>query len=165
MASQVSNGSVDDLYLAARRAGALGGKLTGAGGGGFLVLLCPPDRQERSAPRWAICRNCRSAWRPTERRSSSTIVDRSRRGPSSTADGGGCHEPRAYVSRPASSTLEDLPVAQIEQVIQVLEQARLERRQVFIMGNGGSASTASHFVCDLAKNTRRSDCPASASSG
>ncbi len=56
-------------------------------------------------------------------------------------------------------TLEDLPVAQIEQVIQVLEHARLERRQVFIMGNGGSASTASHFVCDLAKNTRRSDCP------
>jgi D-sedoheptulose 7-phosphate isomerase len=56
-------------------------------------------------------------------------------------------------------TLEDLPLAQIEQVIQVLEQARLERRQVFIMGNGGSASTASHFVCDLAKNTRRSDCP------
>jgi len=56
-------------------------------------------------------------------------------------------------------TLDNLPVEQIEQVIQVLEQARLERRQVFIMGNGGSASTATHFVCDLAKNTRRSDCP------
>ena len=46
MASQVSNGSVDDLYLAARRAGALGGKLTGAGGGGFMVLVCPPDRHD-----------------------------------------------------------------------------------------------------------------------
>jgi len=45
MASQVSNGSVDDLYLAARRAGALGGKLTGAGGGGFMVLVCPPDKR------------------------------------------------------------------------------------------------------------------------
>jgi D-sedoheptulose 7-phosphate isomerase len=56
-------------------------------------------------------------------------------------------------------TLDNLPVEQIEQVIQVLEQARLERRQVFIMGNGGSAATATHFVCDLAKNTRRSDCP------
>jgi D-glycero-alpha-D-manno-heptose-7-phosphate kinase len=45
MASQVSNGSVDNLYLAARRAGALGGKLTGAGGGGFMVLVCPPDKR------------------------------------------------------------------------------------------------------------------------
>lgn len=65
---------------------------------------------------------------------------------------------RTYIVQ-LHQTLDDLPVEQIEQVIQVLEQARLERRQVFIMGNGGSASTASHFVCDLAKNTRRADCP------
>ncbi|MEW6406212.1 MAG: SIS domain-containing protein, partial [Chloroflexota bacterium] len=31
--------------------------------------------------------------------------------------------------------------------------------QVFILGNGGSASTASHFVCDLAKNTRQEGLP------
>lgn len=42
----------------------------------------------------------------------------------------------------------------IQEVIDLLGQARLEKRQVFILGNGGSASTASHFVCDLAKNTR-----------
>jgi D-sedoheptulose 7-phosphate isomerase len=35
-----------------------------------------------------------------------------------------------------------------------MHQARLDGRQIFIMGNGGSASTATHFVCDLAKNTR-----------
>jgi D-glycero-alpha-D-manno-heptose-7-phosphate kinase len=40
----VSNGEVDDLYERARSAGALGGKLTGAGGGGFLLLFAPPDR-------------------------------------------------------------------------------------------------------------------------
>ncbi len=56
-------------------------------------------------------------------------------------------------------TLDDLPIEQIEQVIQLLEASRREHRQVFIMGNGGSASTASHFVCDLAKNTRRADLP------
>jgi Mrp family chromosome partitioning ATPase len=38
--------------------------------------------------------------------------------------------------------------------VQTLHEARLNNRQVFIMGNGGSASTASHFVCDLGKNTR-----------
>lgn len=40
----VSNSDVDDLYNRARQAGAIGGKLTGAGGGGFLLLFAPPDR-------------------------------------------------------------------------------------------------------------------------
>jgi D-sedoheptulose 7-phosphate isomerase len=57
------------------------------------------------------------------------------------------------------SVLDSLDAVQIERVIDVLHQARLERRLIFIMGNGGSASTASHFVCDLAKNTRLSDLP------
>jgi D-glycero-alpha-D-manno-heptose-7-phosphate kinase len=40
----VSNPEVDGLYDRALAAGALGGKLTGAGGGGFLLLFAPPDR-------------------------------------------------------------------------------------------------------------------------
>lgn len=40
----VSNPEVDDLYDRARAAGAIGGKLTGAGGGGFLLLFAPPER-------------------------------------------------------------------------------------------------------------------------
>jgi D-sedoheptulose 7-phosphate isomerase len=51
-------------------------------------------------------------------------------------------------------TLMCLPEDRIEQVVQILHEARLNNKQVFIMGNGGSASTASHFVCDLGKNTR-----------
>jgi D-sedoheptulose 7-phosphate isomerase len=47
----------------------------------------------------------------------------------------------------------------IERAIERLHQARLSRQKIFIMGNGGSASTASHFVCDLAKNTRAADYP------
>ena len=39
LSSAVSNGEVDALYERARSAGALGGKLTGAGGGGFLLLF------------------------------------------------------------------------------------------------------------------------------
>lgn len=45
LAALVSNGEVDDQMRVARRAGALGGKLTGAGGGGFLLLFVPPERQ------------------------------------------------------------------------------------------------------------------------
>lgn len=51
-------------------------------------------------------------------------------------------------------TLSRLPASAIQEAIQMLHEARLARRKVLIMGNGGSASTASHFVCDLAKNTR-----------
>jgi D-glycero-alpha-D-manno-heptose-7-phosphate kinase len=45
LSPQVSNSRVDALYQRARRAGALGGKLTGAGGGGFLLFFAPPERQ------------------------------------------------------------------------------------------------------------------------
>jgi D-glycero-alpha-D-manno-heptose-7-phosphate kinase len=41
----ISNGEVDALYARALAAGALGGKLTGAGGGGFLLLFVPPAAQ------------------------------------------------------------------------------------------------------------------------
>jgi len=41
----ISYSRIDDAYERARSAGAIGGKLAGAGGGGFLVLYCSPDRQ------------------------------------------------------------------------------------------------------------------------
>jgi len=41
----VSNASIDERYEAARKAGAIGGKLLGAGGGGFLLMFVPPDRK------------------------------------------------------------------------------------------------------------------------
>ncbi len=46
LASQVSNSNLDEIYQAARRAGALGGKIAGAGGGGFLLLYCPLEKRE-----------------------------------------------------------------------------------------------------------------------
>jgi len=45
LSAQVSNPQVDELYRTAQEAGALGGKLTGAGGGGFLLLFVPTDKQ------------------------------------------------------------------------------------------------------------------------
>ena len=56
-------------------------------------------------------------------------------------------------------TVGKLPVESITRVVATLQNARLEGRKVFIMGNGGSASTATHFVCDLAKNTRHDSLP------
>ncbi|UCF00118.1 MAG: kinase [Planctomycetota bacterium] len=45
LGEDVSNGYVDALYERARKAGAIGGKITGAGGGGFLLLFVPPSKQ------------------------------------------------------------------------------------------------------------------------
>lgn len=52
-----------------------------------------------------------------------------------------------------SNTLDKLPLHQIEKLRDILLRAYRESKQVFIMGNGGSAATASHFACDLAKGT------------
>ncbi len=53
LARRVSNGAIDKMYAAAKGAGALGGKVAGAGGGGFLILYCPHEKQE--AVREALC--------------------------------------------------------------------------------------------------------------
>jgi D-glycero-alpha-D-manno-heptose-7-phosphate kinase len=46
LAGAISNSTIDAMYEAARHAGALGGKITGAGGGGFLLLYCPPEKHD-----------------------------------------------------------------------------------------------------------------------
>jgi D-glycero-alpha-D-manno-heptose-7-phosphate kinase len=45
LSTKVSNSGIDDLYARARAAGAIGGKLLGAGGGGFLLFCCAEDRR------------------------------------------------------------------------------------------------------------------------
>jgi len=41
MAHNISNSSIEEIYEAAKRAGATGGKISGAGGGGFMIFYCP----------------------------------------------------------------------------------------------------------------------------
>jgi len=49
--------------------------------------------------------------------------------------------------------LDRLPLKPIDEIIRVIERARDEGRQIFIIGNGGSAATASHMMNDLCKGT------------
>jgi D-glycero-alpha-D-manno-heptose-7-phosphate kinase len=46
LTSSISNGVIDGYYSKALAAGAVGGKLLGAGSGGFLLLYCEPNRQD-----------------------------------------------------------------------------------------------------------------------
>ncbi len=47
LASQISNHDIDEMYHRALEVGALGGKISGAGGGGFLLLYCPRENQNK----------------------------------------------------------------------------------------------------------------------
>lgn len=46
ISSDISNSLIDDIYARGRAAGALGGKLLGAGGGGFMLFFAPPERHQ-----------------------------------------------------------------------------------------------------------------------
>jgi D-glycero-alpha-D-manno-heptose-7-phosphate kinase len=46
LTERISNNNIDEIYEAGLSAGALGGKLLGAGGGGFMLFFVPPERKE-----------------------------------------------------------------------------------------------------------------------
>src|SRR5450759_158622 len=47
--------------------------------------------------------------------------------------------------------IDTIDLEKVNEAIEILVQARAENRRIFVCGNGGSASTASHFVCDMVK--------------
>src|SRR5881227_3425394 len=52
-----------------------------------------------------------------------------------------------------------ISMTHLEKVLLLLEEAYRNGRRIFIMGNGGSAATASHFALDLSKNTITAGAP------
>jgi len=53
-----------------------------------------------------------------------------------------------------SKALAELPEEKIQDAIETIKAAHADGRQVFVMGNGGSASTASHIACDFQKGLK-----------
>ena len=49
LSAGISNPQIDEVYARAKSAGAYGGKITGAGGGGFLLVVHPPERSAQIA--------------------------------------------------------------------------------------------------------------------
>lgn len=60
----------------------------------------------------------------------------------------------AYL-REVAEQLQAIPVGQVQRAIDELARAYQRDATIFFVGNGGSASTASHFACDLGKSTCR----------
>ena len=55
--------------------------------------------------------------------------------------------------RAQKAALDSISVDGVAKIIQTLQQAHKEDRQIFIFGNGGSAANASHFSTDLGKGS------------
>lgn len=56
-------------------------------------------------------------------------------------------------------TLDAMSWDALEHLVNLLHNARISQRTVFVLGNGGSAATAQHLACDLNKNTRADALP------
>lgn len=64
---------------------------------------------------------------------------------------------RTYLAEAKAALAEPYILAAVRQIVPLLLRARDDRRTVFFFGNGGSASTASHFVVDISKVATRGD--------
>lgn len=53
--------------------------------------------------------------------------------------------------RDLKSVIDNLSIKRVEEVIHIVWKAYKEEHQIFVMGNGGSGATASHFACDVNK--------------
>lgn len=65
----------------------------------------------------------------------------------------GLHEFVKTYLKETKSSIESLDLKKIEEAMQMVMEAYKNDKKVFIIGNGGGASTASHMACDLGKGT------------
>ena len=142
VSKKISSGFIDECFELALQRGAAGGKIAGAGGGGFMLLYCTPEYQDNvrevlhekgifEVPFAFESDGVSIIW--NELQGTKKMIT-----------------PEGYLAG-INSIVKRLPVEIIKEIADTLYKAYRENKQLFIMGNGGSAATASHFSCDLAK--------------
>lgn len=60
---------------------------------------------------------------------------------------------RVYIDQ-FKKCINEIPMENLTRAVKIIYEAYLKNKKVFIMGNGGSAATASHFACDLLMGTK-----------
>ena len=78
MSNKISNPQIDELYAEALKAGALGGKLLGAGGGGYLLMYCPYNVRHKVAARMEAMGGQLADWNFELRGAQSWVADEDR---------------------------------------------------------------------------------------
>lgn len=163
LSPHVTTPEINRAYEAARQAGALGGKLCGAGGGGYLMLYCPPRCQREVRSRMGALGLQELSFGFD--RAGASVLGQARPGPQ-TWRAAAIKEKK----KPMSGDLEQywqelgdmarrMPLDDMQRAVDLLVECQKNGGAVFAAGNGGSAATASHFVCDLAKGTRSNGAP------
>ncbi|NOX97503.1 MAG: SIS domain-containing protein [Nitrospirae bacterium] len=99
----------------------------------YLIDIGDKENYCRAQIEWPNGSEARASQRLTERSDRTKLIKR-------------------YISQ-IGAVVNHLPAEQIQGIIQLLLEAYQEQKSIFIMGNGGSAATASHFANDLAKGT------------
>lgn len=164
LSGNISNPDIDHWYQEARAAGALGGKISGAGGGGYLLLYCPPRRQRAVRERlsrmglrelsFAFDQEGVKLLRPHAEppQAQPASVSKETTTPMENND-------IEQYWHNLSAMTRAMPLNGVQEAVGMLSDCQQRGSTVFVVGNGGSAATASHFACDLAKGTRSSGRP------
>lgn len=143
LAINISTPHIERCYAAAREAGALGGKVTGAGGGGFLLLYAEPDAQaavRRSLGELGLHQELEFKF---DRAGVQTLMNH--KGGLNTS-----MSPEGYLLG-LETIMRRIDSSAIQRIVDAIYAAHRNRKKVIFMGNGGSAATAAHAVCDLSK--------------
>lgn len=144
MADKISSGQIDRWYKTAMDHGAIGGKILGAGGGGYLLIYAHENKHKEIIDSLPELKQMDIKLD----NEGSRIVYISKTGKQSSA--------KKYISNYIDELircLNSLNKDKILDVIEILINAYRKNKKVFILGNGGSASTATHMACDLSKGT------------
>lgn len=152
LTTKISSPKIDDWYARAREAGAEGGKILGAGGGGFLLFYVPEDKQEAVKKALPELRHIPFCFDDN----GSTILYRHQKAGSKQLYSNSksmYNFARGYLNY-LTEIFSRIDHHKIEKIAKIMMDAREKDKQIFFIGNGGSASTAMHFVCDLAKGTK-----------
>lgn len=144
MEGSISSPQIDEWYATARKHGAIGGKILGAGGGGYLLLYAPTEAHENIIEHLPELKHEELRFDDE----GSKIVHISESGKQIS----GRKFIRQYLDE-LIRCLNKLDADKMLEAIEMLLAAYRNNKKVFILGNGGSASAASHMACDLSKGT------------
>ena len=156
LAQGISNEKIDRYYAKALEAGATGGKILGAGGGGFLLLYCPKEKQEKLVRTLGLQRmqfrfehsGSRIVHLSTnEMNNLDTIYDTSE----------SVHEFSQKYTGYLAETFARMNHDVIERIVNEFLEAEKNGKTIYFIGNGGSAAIATHFACDIGKGTKKSN--------
>jgi len=142
ISAKISNPYIDKCYQIAMEQKALGGKVTGAGGGGFLMFICEPKNQEKLREA-LIEQGLKELKFNFETEGTCVILEQHYYNRKLIT-------PDGYLVA-INSIVKKFDRNMIQEIIDIIMEAYRKNKQIFIFGNGGSAATSSHFACDLNK--------------